>query len=90
MKTLLHTDFHEFETGMFSAPVGPHTEYHFLPEAAPKQGWAVACFGTGPEAGHRLARRRAGRRQSHAPDHHERQAPHAPHAGRRRCAVGRL
>jgi len=51
MSTLLHTDFDEFPTGMFSAPVGPHTEYHFLPEAAPKLGWAVACFGTGQEAG---------------------------------------
>jgi len=51
MKTLLNTTFDEFETGMFSAPVGPHTEYHFLPEAAPKLGWAVACFGTGQEAG---------------------------------------
>ena len=51
MKTLLRTDFHEFETGMFSAPVGPHTEYHFLPEAAPRRGWAVACFGTGRESG---------------------------------------
>jgi len=51
MKTLLHTDFREFETAMFSAPVGPHTEYHFLPEAAPKHGWAVACFGTGRETG---------------------------------------
>ena len=51
MKTLLHTKFDEFETGMFSAPVGPHTEYHYLPEAAPKHGWAVACFGTGQAAG---------------------------------------
>jgi hypothetical protein len=51
MKTLLQTNFDEFPTGMFSAPVGPHTEYHYLPEAAPKLGWAVACFGTGQEAG---------------------------------------
>ena len=29
---------------MFSADVGPHTEYHYLPEAAPRHGWAVACF----------------------------------------------
>jgi hypothetical protein len=51
MKTLLQTTFQEFSVGMFSAPVGPHTEYHFIPEAAPKHGWAVACFGTGREAG---------------------------------------
>ncbi|MBN1137747.1 MAG: hypothetical protein JXM73_14260 [Anaerolineae bacterium] len=51
MKTHLYETFQHFETGMFSAPVGPLTEYHFLAEAAPKHGWAVACFGTGPEAG---------------------------------------
>ena len=51
MKTLLRDEFEDFEVGMFSAPVGPHTEYHFLPEAAPKQGWSVACFDTGREAG---------------------------------------
>jgi len=44
---LLQTDFAEFEPGMFSAAVGAHTEYHYLPEAAPRHGWAVACFGTG-------------------------------------------
>ena len=37
--TLLSEQFQEFELGMFSADVGPHTEYHFLPEAAPKNGW---------------------------------------------------
>ncbi len=43
-KILLEEDFHAFETGMFSGDVGPHTEYHYLPEAAPKVGWSVACF----------------------------------------------
>lgn len=47
-ETLLHEDFSGLSPGMFSANVGPHTEYHFLPEAAPRGGWAVACFGTRP------------------------------------------
>ena len=41
---LLSEEFQDFEIGMFSADVGPHTEYHYLAEAAPKHGWAVACF----------------------------------------------
>ncbi|HUU27617.1 MAG TPA: hypothetical protein VM123_07385 [archaeon] len=41
---LLEDDFSGLETGMFSAPVGPHTEYHYLPEAAPRGNWAVSCF----------------------------------------------
>lgn len=41
---VLSEDFSSFDTGMFSADVGPLTEYHFLPEAAPKHGWAVAAF----------------------------------------------
>jgi rhamnogalacturonan endolyase len=41
---LLDDDFSGLEPGMFSAPVGPHTEYHYLPEAAPKGNWAVSCF----------------------------------------------
>jgi hypothetical protein len=45
-KVLLAEDFSGFEIGMFSADVGPHTEYHYLPEAAPRRGWAVACFTT--------------------------------------------
>ena len=47
---LLDDDFSGLETGMFSAPVGPHTEYHYLPEAAPKGNWAVSCFSTGRQA----------------------------------------
>ena len=42
--TLLEDDFSGLAPGMFSAPVGPHTEYHYLPEAAPKGNWAVSCF----------------------------------------------
>ncbi len=43
---LLEEDFSGLAVGMFSADVGPHTEYHYLPEAAPKGGWAVSCFPT--------------------------------------------
>lgn len=41
---LMDDDFGKLEPGLFSAPVGAHTEYHFLPEAAPRGGWTVACF----------------------------------------------
>jgi len=41
---LLDDDFSGLAVGMFSAPVGPHTEYHYLPEAAPKGNWATSCF----------------------------------------------
>jgi hypothetical protein len=43
-QTLLEERFEGLEVGMFSEPVGPHTEYHYLPEAAPKGNWAVSCF----------------------------------------------
>ena len=43
---LLEDDFSKLEVGMFSAPVGAHTEYHYLPEAAPKGNWTIACFAT--------------------------------------------
>lgn len=36
--------FDQLPTGPLSGDVGPKTEYHFLPEAAPKGPWAVACF----------------------------------------------
>ena len=48
MKKIVDETWQSFELGMFSANVGPHTEYHFLPEAAPRHGWSVACFGTRP------------------------------------------
>ncbi|MBT4160097.1 MAG: hypothetical protein HOH43_09600 [Candidatus Latescibacteria bacterium] len=47
MKTLLNENFAGFDVGMFSADVGPHTEYHFMSKATPKNGWGVACFGSG-------------------------------------------
>ena len=46
-KILLDDDFSGLDVGMFSAAVGAHTEYHYLPEAAPRGNWAVACFGSG-------------------------------------------
>jgi hypothetical protein len=49
-ETLLEERFEELELGMFSEPVGPHTEYHYLPEAAPKGNWAVSCFSWEKEA----------------------------------------
>lgn len=42
--TLLQDHFKDLPVGQFSAEVGPHTEYHFLPEAAPNGNWTVACF----------------------------------------------
>ena len=47
---LLEDDFSGLAPGMFSTPVGPHTEYHYLPEAAPKGNWAVSCFTWEPGA----------------------------------------
>jgi len=49
-ETLLEERFEGLEIGMFSEPVGPHTEYHYLPEAAPKGNWAVSCFSWEKEA----------------------------------------
>jgi len=41
---LLEDDFSGLGRGMLSSPVGAHTEYHYLPEAAPRGNWAVSCF----------------------------------------------
>jgi rhamnogalacturonan endolyase len=49
--TLLTDEFDQLKTGMFSAHVGAHTEYHYLPEAAPHGNWNVACFASGQGAG---------------------------------------
>ncbi len=48
---LLKDTFGSLDTGLFSAPVGPHTEYHYLPEAGTKGNWVVSSFGTEPEYG---------------------------------------
>ena len=44
---ILKDDFSKLDTGLFSAPVGPHTEYHYLPEAGTKGNWAVSSFSSG-------------------------------------------
>ena len=44
---LLKDDFSKLDTGLFSAPVGPHTEYHYLSEAGMKGNWVVSSFGSG-------------------------------------------
>ncbi|QDU81970.1 hypothetical protein Pla110_37220 [Polystyrenella longa] len=41
---LLDDDFSSYQKGSFSSVVGAHTEYHYLPEAAPKGNWAVTTF----------------------------------------------
>jgi rhamnogalacturonan endolyase len=46
-KVLLMDDFSKLDTGFFSAPVGPLTEYHYLPEAGKKGNWVVSSFGSG-------------------------------------------
>lgn len=47
-QTVLRDDFARLPVGLFSSDVGPLTEYHFLPDAAPKGNWTVACFYFGP------------------------------------------
>ncbi len=49
--TLLTDEFDQLPVGTLSANVGAHTEYHFLPEAAPKGNWSVACFASGGDRG---------------------------------------
>lgn len=47
---LFQDGFSELRAGLFSSVVGAHTEYHYLPEAAPKGAWAVSCFSTDTES----------------------------------------
>lgn len=44
---LLRDDFSGLDTGLFSAPVGAHTEYHYLPQAGTKGNWVVTSFASG-------------------------------------------
>ena len=44
---LIKDDFSELDTGLFSANVAAHIEYHYLSEAGSKGNWVVSCFGTG-------------------------------------------
>lgn len=46
-EVLLRDDFSELDTGLFSVPVGAHTEYHYIPEAGKKGNWAVTSFASG-------------------------------------------
>jgi rhamnogalacturonan endolyase len=39
---LLYDDYHGLRRGSLSTDLGAHTEYHYLPEAAPKGNWAVS------------------------------------------------
>lgn len=41
---LLSDDFSGLKPGQFSSVVGAHTEYHYLPDAAPKGHWSVTSF----------------------------------------------
>ena len=44
VSTLLEDDFSQYRAGLFSSEVGAHSEYHYLPEMAPKGPWAVSTF----------------------------------------------
>ena len=46
-QVLLSDNFSGLDTGLFTAPIGAHTEYHYLPEAGPKGNWAVTSFASG-------------------------------------------
>jgi len=39
---LLYDDYRGLKRGSLSTDLGAHTEYHYLPEAAPKGNWAVS------------------------------------------------
>lgn len=41
---LFEDDFSALRTGLFGSVVGAHTEYHYLPESAPKGNWVISAF----------------------------------------------
>jgi len=41
---LFEDDFAGLRTGLFGSVVGAHTEYHYLPESAPKGNWVISAF----------------------------------------------
>jgi hypothetical protein len=45
---LLEDGFGELRTGSLGSVVGAHTEYHYLPELAPKGRWSIATFVSSP------------------------------------------
>ena len=42
--TLLEDGFNALKSGLLFDVVGAHTEYHYLPQVAPKGNWAVSSF----------------------------------------------
>ncbi len=46
-KVLFRDDFSSLDTGLFSAPLGAHTEYHYYPEAGQKGNWCVSSYASG-------------------------------------------
>lgn len=46
---LFDDGFESLRPGPLMPVVGPHTEYHFLPEAIPQGRWAVTAFDSGSE-----------------------------------------
>lgn len=50
-QTLLYDDFSGLNLGSFSANVGAHAEYHYLPEAGKKGNWAVSSYESGSDWG---------------------------------------
>ncbi|MBN2699743.1 MAG: hypothetical protein JXR52_13030 [Bacteroidales bacterium] len=42
--TLLDDDFSSLRRGPLGSGSGAHTEYHYLPEAAPKGNWSISTF----------------------------------------------
>jgi len=41
---LFEDGFAGLRTGLFGSVVGAHTEYHYLPESAPKGNWVISAF----------------------------------------------
>ena len=44
VETLFEDGFGELKSGLYSSPVGAHTEYHYLAETAPQGDWEVSTF----------------------------------------------
>lgn len=47
---LLQDDFSGLRPGVLLGVVGAHTEYHYLPDAAPKGAWSVSAFRSKPQS----------------------------------------
>ena len=44
VETLFEDGFGKLKSGLYSSPVGAHTEYHYLAESAPQGDWEVSTF----------------------------------------------